>query len=164
VTLGREAVPEWTIRPGRRDDVEQLAALKLAALEPDLRRAGVWDPPRNHARFVREYTPTETRVVEAGGRLLGCLAVHADGDDVWLRHFYLAEEARGRGIGTQLLREALASVGPRPVLLDVLVGSRVAGLYRRHGFVAVEDDGVDVVMRREAPGQARTASAESTGS
>jgi GNAT superfamily N-acetyltransferase len=168
--------PDWTVREGRPDDVDALADLKLAALEPDLRRTGVWRPPCNRARFEREYVPAETRVVEAEGRLLGCLAVHPEGDDVWLRHFYLAEEARGRGIGTRLLTEALASLGPRPVLLDVLTGSRAANLYLRHGFVAVEDDGVDVVMRRDpgadvpaevradVPPQARTDSAESTGS
>ncbi|WP_307803014.1 GNAT family N-acetyltransferase [Frigoribacterium sp. PvP032] len=103
-----------------------------------------------------------------GGRVLGCLAVHPDGDDVWLRHFYLAEEARGRGIGTRLLMQALASLGPRPVLLDVLSGSRAANLYLRHGFVPIEDDGVDVIMRRDpgadVPPQARTDSAEPTGS
>jgi len=151
VTAGTEDVLDWTVREGRPDDVDALADLKLAALEPDLRRAGVWRPPHNRARFEREFVPTETRVVEAGGRLLGCLAVHPEGDDVWLRHFYLAEEARGRGIGTRLLTEALTSLGPRPVLLDVLTGSRASSLYLRHGFVAVEDDGVDVIMRRDAP-------------
>nr|MBP1190843.1 GNAT superfamily N-acetyltransferase [Frigoribacterium sp. PvP032] len=94
--------------------------------------------------------------------------MHPDGDDVWLRHFYLAEEARGRGIGTRLLMQALASLGPRPVLLDVLSGSRAANLYLRHGFVPIEDDGVDVIMRRDpgadVPPQARTDSAEPTGS
>jgi hypothetical protein len=64
------------------------------------------------------------------------------------------------------------------VLLDVLTGSRAASLYLRHGFVPVEDDGVDVIMRRDAPdgpdasealeapadwpAQTRTDSAEST--
>jgi ribosomal protein S18 acetylase RimI-like enzyme len=167
VTTDTSGGPDWTVREGRPDDVGALADLKLAALEPDLRRTGVWRPPYNRSRFEREYAPAETRVVEADGRLLGCLAVHPDGDDVWLRHFYVAEEARGRGIGTRLLTEALASIGPRPVLLDVLTGSRAVGLYVRHGFVAVEDDGVDVIMRRTVPGdlaQARTDSAESTGS
>jgi GNAT superfamily N-acetyltransferase len=178
VTSGTVDVLDWTVREGRPDDVDALADLKLAALEPDLRRAGVWRPPYNRARFEREFVPTETRVVEAEGRLLGCLAVHPEGDDVWLRHFYLAEEARGRGIGTRLLTDVLASLGPRPVLLDVLTGSRAAGLYLRHGFVAVEDDGVDVIMRRDArvesdasgalggpaavAAQTRTDSAEST--
>ena len=170
-----EDVLDWTVREGRPSDVDALADLKLAALKPDLRRAGVWRPPYNRARFAREYVPGETRVVEAEGRLLGCLAVHLDGDEVWLRHFYLAEEARGRGIGTRLLTEALASLGSRSVLLDVLTGSRAAGLYLRHGFVPVEDDGVDVIMRRDVPvspadvpvqlpAQARTDSTESTGS
>ena len=163
---------DWWGRVGRADDVAALADLKLTALEPDLRRTGVWRPAYNRARFEREYVPEETRVVEAGGRLVGCLAVHPDGDDVWLRHFYLAEEARGRGIGTRLLTEALAALGQRPVLLDVLTGSRATSLYLRHGFVAVEDNGVDVIMRRDPtahasadlPTQARTDSAESTGS
>jgi len=135
------------VRTARPDDVDDLADLKLHALRPDLERAGAWDPPYNRARFVHEFVAAETRVVEAGPRLVGCLAVHPEADTTWLRHFYLHEEARGRGLGSRLLDEALASVATGSVHLDVLSGSRAMSLYRRRGFVVVEDDGVDTIMR-----------------
>jgi GNAT superfamily N-acetyltransferase len=135
-------------RPARPDDVDELGDLKLLALRVDLERAGVWRPDHNRARFVREFVPEETTVVlDDADRLVGCLAVHPAGDTTWLRHFYLREEARGRGIGTRLLTQALATVSTGSVTLDVLTGSRVESLYRRFGFHHVSDDGVDTIMR-----------------
>ena len=161
------ATSGWTTRPARPDDVEALADLKLHALRGDLERVGVWRPAHNRARFVREFVADETLVVQLGERVVGCLAVHPDGGTTWLRHFYLHEEARGRGIGTRLLTEALASASTPTVTLDVLSGSRAESLYRRLGFVPVEDDGVDTIMRRDVadagavrgPGDRRDATA-----
>lgn len=139
---------EWSIRPARPDDLEPLSDLKLEVLRPEFERLGIWNPPRHRARFEREFTAHETRVVEGDQRLLGCIALHPEADTTWLRHFYLAEEARGRGIGTALLAEAIASVAPGSITLDVLTGSRAVSLYERAGFVEVGRDPVDTVMRR----------------
>ncbi|WAC50083.1 MULTISPECIES: GNAT family N-acetyltransferase [unclassified Frigoribacterium] len=139
---------DWTVRPARPDDLEQLTALKLVVLRPEFERLGIWNPARHRARFVREYVADETRVVEGDQRLLGCIALHPDGDTTWLRHFYLVEEARGHGIGTTLLSQAIDSVTTGSVTLDVLTGSRAVSLYERTGFVVVEQDDVDTVMRR----------------
>jgi len=140
---------DWTVRPARPDDVEPLTELKLVVLRPEFERLGIWNPPRHRARFVREFMADETRVVEGDRRLLGCLALHPDGDTTWLRHFYLVEEARGRGIGTALLAEAIGSVTTGSITLDVLTGSRAVSLYERTGFVVVDQDDVDTVMRRD---------------
>lgn len=140
---------DWTVRPACPDDVGPLTDLKLVVLRPEFERLGIWNPPRHRARFVREFVADETRVVEGDQRLLGCLALHPDGDTTGLRHFYLAEEARGRGIGTALLTEAIGSVTTGSITLDVLTGSRAVSLYERTGFVVVDQDDVDTVMRRE---------------
>ncbi len=138
----------WSVRPARPDDLDVLSDLKLRVLRPEFERLGIWDPPRHRARFVREFDADETRVVEGDRRLLGCIALHPEADTTWLRHFYLAEEARGRGIGTTLLSEAIASVAPGSITLDVLTGSRAVSLYERSGFVEIARDPVDTVMRR----------------
>ena len=140
---------DWTVRPARPDDVEPLTELKLVVLRPEFERLGIWNPPRHRARFVREFMADETRVVEGDQRLLGCIALHPDGDTTWLRQFYLAEEARGQGIGTALLTEAIGSVTTGSITLDVLTGSRAVSLYERTGFVVVDQDDVDTVMRRD---------------
>jgi GNAT superfamily N-acetyltransferase len=145
-------VPGWSTRPARPGDVDALADLKLHALRDDLERAGVWRPSYNRARFVREFVPSETTVVvDAEGSVVGCLAVHPEGGTTWLRHFYLREEARGWGLGTRLVTEAVAAVTTPTVTLDVLTGSRAESLYRRLGFVTVSDDGVDTIMRLDLP-------------
>lgn len=141
----------WSTRPARPGDVDALADLKLHALRVDLERAGVWRPSYNRARFVREFVPSETTVVVDDGGVVGCLAVHPEGGTTWLRHFYLREEVRGRGIGTRLVTDAVASATTPTVTLDVLTGSRVESLYRRLGFEPVSDDGVDTIMRLDLP-------------
>ncbi|ROS54339.1 GNAT family N-acetyltransferase [Frigoribacterium sp. PhB24] len=159
----------WTVRPACPDNLGPLTELKLAVLRPEFERLGIWNPPRHRARFEREFVATETRVVEDDRRLLGCIALHPGDDTTWLRHFYLVEEARGHGIGTTLLAEAIASVAAGSITLDVLTGSRAVSLYERTGFVVVDQDDVDTVMRRgrSAPrrgSQARTAAASTIGS
>nr|WP_254281138.1 GNAT family N-acetyltransferase [Frigoribacterium sp. VKM Ac-2836] len=125
-----------------------MSELKLEVLRPEFERLGIWDPPRHRARFEREFVASETRVVEGDQRLLGCIALHPDDGTTWLRHFYLAEEARGHGIGTTLLTEAITSVAGGSITLDVLTGSRAVSLYERTGFVVIDQDDVDTVMRR----------------
>jgi len=138
----------WTSRTARPDDLAPLTELKLVVLRAEFERLGIWNPSRHRARFVREFVADETRVIEGDGRLLGCIALHPEPGTTWLRHFYLAEEARGRGIGTALLTDAIGSVGSGSITLDVLTGSRAVSLYERAGFVVVERGDVDTVMRR----------------
>ncbi|WP_423924206.1 GNAT family N-acetyltransferase [Frigoribacterium sp. 2-23] len=141
----------WSIRPATSADAPVLASIKLDALRFDLERLGRWNPPYNRERFLSEYDADQTVVVVSENhRLLGCFALQPTPETTWLRHFYLAEEARGRGIGTSLLSEIVAATRGSSLSLTVLTGSRAENLYRRHGFVTTERGDVDTTMRRPA--------------
>jgi ribosomal protein S18 acetylase RimI-like enzyme len=81
-------------------------------------------------------------LAEAAGIPLGCAALReAPGADAAeLKRFYVAPEARGRGLGQALLDTAIAEARSRGftrLILDTLE-DRMAGaiaLYRRAGFV-----------------------------
>jgi GNAT superfamily N-acetyltransferase len=97
-------------------------------------------------------------LAERGGRLVGCVAIVAASAGVAQLRWYLVDPAaRGAGLGTRLLNEAVAfsrRCGYRQVILwtvSALTGA--ARLYRAAGFRLVEEAprrawGVDVVEER----------------
>lgn len=79
------------------------------------------------------------RADRAFGRLLfGFVAARVNADELHINNIGVRHEARRRGVGTALLREALemgALYGARRALLEVRASNGTAqALYMRHGF------------------------------
>jgi len=97
------------------------------------------------ARFVRTRTPRErVWLVEEGEDLLGCMAiVQVSDEEAQLRWFLLHPTLRGRGLGRQLLGQAVAfcrECGYRRVVLwTVSHLPAAARLYAAAGFRIVEE-------------------------
>ncbi|MFJ8975980.1 GNAT family N-acetyltransferase [Streptomyces sp. NPDC102282] len=140
----------WSLRPATPDDVESIAEIRAVVMRPDLERLGRYDERRVRQRLRDAYAPEHTSVVEAGGAVVGCVALRPSEDGWCLEHFYLAPELQGRGIGTAVLAGILARTDAEgtPVRLNVLQGSAARRLYERHGFVLEHEDPVDVFMVR----------------
>jgi ElaA protein len=93
-----------------------------------------------------------------GDELLGYLRVLADGPDgevARVGRVVLAPAARGRGLGTPLMRAALDVVGDRVSVLSAQ--APLAGWYGAHGYVVsgpgYDEDGIPhVPMTRPAGG------------
>jgi GNAT superfamily N-acetyltransferase len=107
-----------------------------------------WVPGRSREtidRLVRE----STRVVAVyeDYRLVGFCRVVSDGSSVaWLGDVFVLASHRGRGIGTELVREAVEHPDHRD--LQWYLGTRDAHeLYRKFGF-REPDDGRTMVRRR----------------
>ena len=99
-----------------------------------------WVPGRSREtieRLVRE----SARVVAAydGDRLVGFSRVVSDGSSVaWLGDVFVLTEYRGRGIGEELVREAVEHPEHRD--LQWYLGTRDAhGLYAKFGFEPAND-------------------------
>lgn len=97
-------------------------------------------------------------LAERGEHLLGCIAiVGRDAGEAQLRWYLVDSAARGMGLGTKLLREAVdfcASRGYTSICLwTVSALTAAAKLYRAAGFQKVEEKsskpwGVDVVEEK----------------
>ncbi|MER7624352.1 GNAT family N-acetyltransferase [Streptomyces sp. NPDC126503] len=147
------AAPEWTLRPGRAEDVGAIAELRALVMREDLERLGLYDEHRVRQRVLDGFSETYTSVIETGGAFAGSVTYRPSGtgDGLYLEHFYLAPEAQGRGLGTAVLRRLLerADSAGASVRLQVLRGSAARRLYEREGFTVESEDAIDVFMVRE---------------
>ncbi|MCC5976439.1 MAG: GNAT family N-acetyltransferase [Salinarimonas sp.] len=77
-------------------------------------------------------------LAEDAGRVVGsAFARIDDAGGVCLRRLYLLPEAQGTGLGTRLLEETLAQLGPRAAWLEVETSNLAAmGFYASRGFAA----------------------------
>lgn len=96
-------------------------------------------------RHYREHFPeTAFDVIEVDGAWAGRLYVDRRADEIRLVDIALLPQWRGRGIGTQLLRELMGEARRRqlPLRIHVEKQNRAYRLYVGLGFRAIEDKGV----------------------
>jgi ribosomal protein S18 acetylase RimI-like enzyme len=103
---------------------------------------------RHHAT---RFPGAEQQIVLVAGRPVGHLWVHREPSEWRLIDLAILPGARGRGVGTAVLRDLLAAADAAsvPIVLSVRadnVGAR--RLYERLGFAAAEEGDLDVVMAR----------------
>ena len=98
--------------------------------------------------YRAHYTNASFDVIEAAGKAAGRLYVARWEDEIRIMDIALLPEYRGKGIGTQLLRDLLdegARTGKR-VSIHVEKDNPALSLYVRLGFVPVGDRGVYLLM------------------
>jgi N-acetylglutamate synthase-like GNAT family acetyltransferase len=111
------------------------------------------------AEFVLSASDCERLwIAERDGRVVGCIAiVSASPGSAQLRWFLVAPDARGKGLGKSLLKEAIrfckAAGYENVVLWTVSALKAAATLYRASGFHKVEEKagrrwGTDVVEEK----------------
>jgi GNAT superfamily N-acetyltransferase len=119
-------------------DADATATMYLAArraMLPDLREPHTEAQTRAWMRDT-VFTHYSVRLAEAEGDIVGFSAR----DGAWLMQLYVKPGWTGRGIGSSLLREALADAAFATPVLRLYTFARNAGtrrFYERHGFVAV---------------------------
>jgi GNAT superfamily N-acetyltransferase len=143
-----------TLRPATPADREFFVRLYRSTRDEELRLTD-WDEARKD-EFVRQqfaaqdayyrehYPGASLDVIEDEGDRVGRLYVHRRPAEIRLMDITLAPEARGRGIGSQLLRRLMdeAECEKKPLTIHVEVFNPARRLYDRLGFEAVEDRGV----------------------
>lgn len=113
------------------------------------------EPGQREAFVLMQFTAQDTEyrrhnpqgafdVVEVDGRPVGRLIVDRRPGDIRIVDISLVPEARGAGIGSELIGDLVeeARASGRIVSIHVEVHNRAAELYERLGFEVAEDLGV----------------------
>lgn len=136
-------------RPAGPRDRPFAEGLYLEVMKPLLVALGEWDEPTVIRRFREGYRREEVRLILDGHDApVGWLQVTEQPDALMLSQIHLIPAARGRGIGTALLRDLLArgTRESRPVILWVLRNNPARRLYERLGFRLVGQEAYKLKM------------------
>ncbi|MCW2738050.1 GNAT family N-acetyltransferase [Nocardioides sp.] len=142
------------LRPSTDADHEFLVGLYGSTRDEELSQVP-W-PPGQREAFVRmQFTAQDTEyrrhnpdgsfdVIEVDGRAVGRLIVDRRPGDIRIVDISLLPEARGAGIGGQLIGALVdeATATDRIVSIHVEAHNRAAALYARLGFTVAADLGV----------------------
>jgi ribosomal-protein-alanine acetyltransferase len=155
----------FAIRRATIADLDRLAALERVIFASDAWSKALW---RSELESPHSYYLVVERA-DAGAELVGyagllALPGSSDGD---VQTIGLLEEARGHGLGRELMRrlhEEASGRGVREIFLDVRVDNPVAqSLYRSFGYVEIgvrkgyyQPDDVDAVVMRLELGRSGT--------
>lgn len=152
-----------SLRPATTDDQDFLRRVYAGTRAEELALTG-WDAETTEAfleqqfraqddHYRANYTGASYDVILVDGERAGRLYVARWEDEIRVMDIALLPEFRGRGAGEQLLRELLdeARRAGKAVTIHAERGNRALRLYRRLGFEPVEDRGVYLLLRREAP-------------
>ncbi|MGO9261742.1 MAG: N-acetyltransferase family protein [Bryobacteraceae bacterium] len=150
-----------SLRPEETGDEPFLRRLITATITQEL-GADWWpEPMRSHLlgiqysarrQSIRDRFPAgQSGIVLVDGAEAGWLYVAKLEDEIRLVEIMLLEEHRGKGAGTELIRQVIETAGNRPVRLSVnVMNTGAARLYERLGFRRIGGDDVQQLMEYSA--------------
>jgi len=106
-----------------------------------------------HTYYQQHFAGSEFHIVELDGERVGRIYIFFGNTCAVLIDIALLPEFQKRGIGTGLLEELLRRADERdlPIELSVEPYNPALQLYQRFGFEVINQTGVYLRMRREAP-------------
>lgn len=151
-----------SLRAAKEDDEEFLSRVYASTRETELMLTNWSDEQK--AEFCRmqfhaqstdyrgNYPNAQYSVIEQGGAPVGRLIVDRRAQIIHITDIALLSEARGRGIGTKLLRELMeeASAAGKALSIHVEKFNPALRLYVRLGFRPIEDKGIYLLMEWRA--------------
>ena len=118
-----------------------------------------WQFQCQWAHYREHYPTCDWKIIEIDGAPVGRLLVDRWSDQIRIVDVALMTGARGKGVGSRLMREVMAEgkAAGKPVTIHVEVFNPAQQLYKRLGFEQVDSSGAYHLMRW-TPDQVNTAS------
>ena len=147
-----------TLRPITENDWEFVYRVYASTRQGEMDQVP-WSPEEkeNFLRFQfhaqktyydEHFADAEFSIIESEGEALGRLYIDRRKDEIRLVDIALLPEARGRGIGSELMADILAEGEAKNLLVRIHVehNNPAMGLYKRLGFKKIEEQGVYWLM------------------
>ncbi len=140
-----------TLTATTRDDAEQLAQMRIAAMCESLENIGRFDPERARRRFLDTFEPSITHFIDTDGERVGFVVVKQSTATIDLAHLYILPQHQGRGIGTTVLQTVFAQADAQSMIVTVgaLKDSASNRFYQRHGFIETARAEWDIYYSRQ---------------
>ena len=102
-----------------------------------------------HTYYQSVYPDADYLIIIEDDVPVGRLYIHRQDNEIRIIDIAILPEYRGKGMGTALLSEILAEGGRKGKAVSIHVErfNRALRLYLRLGFIAVEDQGVYLLMK-----------------
>lgn len=158
-TIRTAAPPGLSLRRIEDADLPFLAELYASTRREELARVPWteeqreaflhWQFEGQHRHYLQYYPGCEFLVIEWQDERIGRIYVDRWDDEIRLVDISLVPRHRGRGLGTALLRGLLDEGQERglPVTIHVEYNNPAMRLYRRLGFLLLEDRGIYHLMK-----------------
>ncbi len=130
-------------------DADQLADIRVKAMQPSLQAAGLFDPERAKNRFLDSFQASETKIIYVIEKIAGFFVVRKNTDHLYLNHLYIIADFQGSGIGRQIIDDIKmhAAMVSLPIRLMALNASPANAFYQSCGFEFVSADEVDTIYQ-----------------
>jgi ribosomal protein S18 acetylase RimI-like enzyme len=117
------------------------------------RQFGFWDEAEQDALFEENMARRPVDVLLLDGIIAGYCRITDHADRIEVEGLVIAPAYQGRGLGSTVLRGAMAAAADRdvPVHLQTHLENRAARLYRRLGFVEVGRTATHRLFRFDPP-------------
>ena len=134
------------------DVVEELVAIRIAAMQESLERIGRFSPERARERLVSTFQPEFTHFILLEGQKVGFLAIKPDNGGLLLDHLYVLPDHQGNGIGSWVLAQVISEADQRNASIKVgaLKESEANRFYLAHGFTMTEEGEWDIYYQRSS--------------
>ena len=139
-----------TLSPAGEADYEFAFDAKRQALGPYVEARWGWDDAFQRTLHRQCWTERPWSVIMLGGQRVGTVAITRTLTHFQFDEFYLLPRFQKQGIGSEVLKNILqqADAARLPVKLQHLKWNPVGSLYRRHGFVVVDENDTHYLLVR----------------
>jgi GNAT superfamily N-acetyltransferase len=141
---------KFILLPKSTDALRYSLEAKRAALGPYIVERWGWDEQFQLQVHRAHFHEKPFFCILHNDHEVGTVSVMRLADHVRFGEFYLFPDSQRRGLGTRILRHCLAQADKEsyPVRLEYLKWNPVGSLYRRHGFVVVDETEIHWLMER----------------
>jgi GNAT superfamily N-acetyltransferase len=141
---------DFALLPHDKEAIEFSFAAKREALGPHIRARWTWDEDYQRRVHQTRFAEKPFFAIWRADDALGVLSWWVRPDHARFGEFYLFERYQRRGLGSRILKHALAQADAAtlPVRLEYLKWNPVGVLYKRNGFVVTGETDIHFFLER----------------